>query len=83
MAHAIRTGLGFAALIFAAGCVSTSGVVLIGNGRYMITGHDSGTFNAGKDTIKPAKVAKAYCAKQSKKMVIQDVENVSVTFTCD
>jgi hypothetical protein len=82
MANGIVTASGLAALMLAAGCVSTSQVVLVGNGRYMITGQDTGEYNAGRDTLQPAKIAKAYCAKQSKKMVIVEIEKVSLTFTC-
>jgi hypothetical protein len=70
-------------LILTAGCASSPEVVLIGNGRYMISGQASGPLNAGKDTMEAAKAAKAYCAKQSKKMVIRNIENVSLTFSCE
>jgi hypothetical protein len=49
--------------------------------------------NAGKETIEATKEANAYCAKQSKQMVLKNldktgnaavfVENVSITFTCE
>jgi hypothetical protein len=80
----------FVALV---GCVSASEVQPIGNGRYMITGRASGGLNAGKETTEATKEANAYCAKQSKQMVLQNVdkqgnaavfgENVSLTFTCE
>ncbi len=70
-------------LIVTAGCVSSPEVALIGNGRYIITGRASGPLNAGPDTMEAAKAAKAYCAKQSKQAVIQNIENVSVTFSCE
>jgi len=70
-------------LIVTAGCASSPEVALIGNGRYIVTGRASGPLNAGPDTIEAAKAAKAYCAKQSKQVVIQNIENVSVTFSCE
>jgi hypothetical protein len=70
------------ALILAS-CASSSEIRSIGNGRYVITGRASGAYNAGKDTIEPAKAANAYCAKQSKQMVIRNIENVSITFSCE
>jgi hypothetical protein len=76
-----------------AGCVSTSEVVPIGDGRYMITGRASGGLNAGKETTEATKAANAYCAKQSKQMVLQDLdktgnaavfgENINLTFRCE
>jgi hypothetical protein len=76
-----------------AGCVSASEVVPIGNGRYMITGRASGGLNAGKETTEATKAANAYCAKQSKQMVLQNLdktgnaavfgENISLTFSCE
>jgi hypothetical protein len=75
--------MAFCLLILMAGCVSSPEVVLIGNGHYMVTGRASGPLNAGKDTMQAAKTAKAYCAKLSKQMVIQDIESVSITFSCE
>jgi hypothetical protein len=79
--------------ILIAGCVSASDVQPIGNGRYMITGRASGGLNAGKETTEATKEANAYCAKQSKQMVLQNLdktgdaaifgENVNITFTCE
>jgi hypothetical protein len=76
-----------------AGCVSASPVQPIGNGRYMITGRASGGLNAGKETTAAEADANAFCAKQSKHMVLQDLdktgnaavfgENISITFTCE
>jgi hypothetical protein len=81
------------ALTLLAGCVSTSEVVPIGDGRYMITGRASGGLNAGKETTEATKAANAYCAKQSKQMVLQDLdktgnaavfgENINLTFRCE
>ena len=81
----------FIALLF--GCVSSSEVVPIGNGRYLITGRASGGLNAGKETTEATKVANAYCATQSKQMVLQNLdktgnaavfgENINLTFTCE
>jgi hypothetical protein len=70
-------------LILTAGCASSPDIVLVGNGRYMVTGRSSGPLNAGGDTLEAAKAAKAYCAKQSKQMVIRNIESVSVTFSCE
>jgi hypothetical protein len=81
-----------AALMLAA-CVSSSEIQPIGNGRYMVTGRASGGLNAGKETTQATKEANAYCAKQGKQMVLQNLdktgnaavfgENVSLTFTCE
>jgi hypothetical protein len=83
------------AILFAlvAGCVSSSEVQPIGNGRYMITGRASGGLNAGKETTQATKDANAYCAKLGKQMTLQNLdktgnaavfgENVSLTFTCE
>jgi putative hemolysin len=80
-------------VLLLASCVSASEVVPIGNGRYMITGRASGGLNAGKETTEASKAASAYCAKQSKQMVLQNLdktgnaavfgENVNLTFTCE
>jgi hypothetical protein len=75
------------------GCVSASEVVPVGNGRYMITGRASGGLNAGKETAEATKAANAYCAKENKQMVLQNLdkegnaavfgENINLTFTCE
>ena len=70
-------------LILTAGCASSPEVVLVGNGRYLVSGRASGPLNAGGDTMEAAKAAKAYCAKQSKQMVIRNIESVSITFSCE
>jgi hypothetical protein len=78
----MKTGM-VCLLILTAGCASSPPVALVGNGRYMVTGHVSGPLNAGQDTMEAAKTAKAYCEKQSKQMVIHNIENVSITFSCE
>jgi hypothetical protein len=89
-----RMKLGVLALtVVIAGCVSSSEIQPIGNGRYMVTGRASGGLNAGKETTQVTKEANAYCAKQGKQMVLQNLdktgnaavfgENVSLTFTCE
>ena len=88
----IRIVVGLAAALLAS-CVSSSEVQPIGNGRYMITGRASGGLNAGKETTEATKVANAYCAKESKQMVLQNLnttgnaavfgENINLTFTCE
>lgn len=82
-----------AVALLTVGCVSSSEVVPIGNGRYMITGRASGGLNAGKETTAATKAANAYCAKQSKQMVLLNLdktgnaavfgENINITFTCE
>jgi len=82
-----------ALLVTICGCVSSSEVVPIGNGRYMITGRASGGLNAGKETTAATKEANAYCAKQSKQMLLQNLdktgnaavfgENIDLTFSCE
>jgi hypothetical protein len=81
------------AVLMIASCVSSSEVVPIGNGHYMITGRASGGLNAGKETTQATKAANAYCAKESKQMVLQNLdktgnaavfgENISLTFSCE
>jgi hypothetical protein len=93
MQHRLGVTITAGALALLAGCVSTSEVVPIGDGRYMITGRASGGVNAGKETTEATKEANAYCAKQSKQMVLQDLdktgnaavfgENVNLTFRCE
>jgi hypothetical protein len=93
MAHVLRATIVGGALALLASCVSTSEVVPIGDGRYMITGRASGGLNAGKETTEATKAANAYCAKQSKQMVLQDLdktgnaavfgENINLTFRCE
>src|SRR5450755_3539526 len=85
--------LTFVLAAFVAGCVSSSEIQPIGNGRYMITGRASGGLNAGKETTQATKEANAYCAKQGKQMVLQNLdkngnaaifgENINLTFTCE
>ncbi len=92
MAMISRIGVSLALAILAA-CVSSSEIQPIGNGRYMITGRASGGLNAGKETTAATKAANAYCAKQDKQMVLQNLdktgnaavfgENISITFTCE
>jgi hypothetical protein len=48
MAHGLSAAILFGAVALLAGCVSTSEVVPIGDGRYMITGRASGGLNAEK-----------------------------------
>ena len=50
----------------AAGCVSSSEVQPIGNGKYMVIGRASGGLNAGKETTEATKEANAYCSKIGK-----------------
>jgi len=76
-----------------AACVSSSEVVPVGNGRYLITGRASGGLNAGKETTEATKAANAYCARLGKKMILQNLdktgnaavfgENINLTFTCE
>jgi hypothetical protein len=83
MANGIRAVSGLTLLMLVAGCASSPEIALVGNGRYMVTGRASGPLNAGPDTLEAAKAAKAYCAKQSKQMVIRNIERVSITFSCE
>jgi hypothetical protein len=89
----MKYGVALSLCILIAGCVSASEVQPIGYGLYMVTGSASGGFNAGKETIEATKEANAYCAKQSKRMVLKNLdktgnaaifgESVSLTFTCE
>jgi hypothetical protein len=89
----MKYGVALSLCILIAGCVSASDVQPIGYGLYMVTGSASGGLNAGKETIEATKEANAYCAKQSKQMVLKNLdktgnaaifaENVSLTFTCE
>jgi hypothetical protein len=86
-------GFIFCSIALIGGCVSSSEVQPIGDGRYMITGRASGGLNAGKETTEATKAANAYCAKQSKQMVLQNLdktgnaavfgENINLTFRCE
>lgn len=60
--------------LIAAGCVTTSDVVPIGNHQFMLTGHASGGLNAGKGTAAAAQKASAYCSSQGKTMVMVNTE---------
>jgi len=83
----------FGVALILTGCVSASEVVPVGNGRYMITGRASGGLNAGKETTEATKEANAYCAKQNRRMVLQNLdktgnaavfgENINLTFSCE
>jgi hypothetical protein len=70
-------------LIVTAGCASSPKITLVGEGRYVVTGRASDPLNAGPDTLEATKAAKAYCAAQSKQMVVRSVEKVSLTFSCE
>jgi hypothetical protein len=89
----VKYGVALSLCILIPGCVSASDVQPIGYGLYMVTGTASGGLNAGKETIEATKEANAYCAKQSRQMVVKNLdktgnaavfgENVSITFTCE
>jgi len=93
MVNGIRREIALVGFAFVASCVSASEVQPIGDGRYMITGRASGGLNAGKETTEATKAANAFCAKQSKQMVLQNLdktgnaavfgENISLTFICE
>ena len=52
-------------------CAENSGVVAIGNGVYMISGHSAlASTSAGEEEATLAKIADAYCAKLGKTMVL-------------
>ena len=83
MANGFRNTAMITAMMLAAGCASSPEVTSVGNGHWMITGHSTGAYNAGADTLVVANAAKAWCAKQSKQMVVRDIVDVSVTFSCE
>jgi hypothetical protein len=93
MANGIRGAIGLVGFAPVASCVSASEIQPIGNGRFMITGRASGGLNAGKETTEATKAANSFCAKQSKQMVLQNLdetgnaavfgENISLTFICE
>lgn len=54
-----------------AACAENSGVVAIGNGVYMISGHSAmASTSSGEEEASLAKIADAYCAKLGKMMVM-------------
>jgi hypothetical protein len=79
--------------LIAAGCVTTSDVVPIGNNQFMLTGHASGGLNAGKGTAAAAQKASAYCSAQQKSLVVVNTdmhgmaavggESTNFIFRCD
>jgi hypothetical protein len=89
----MKYGVALSLCILIAGWVSASNVQPIGTGRYMVTARASGGLNAGKETTEATEAANAYCAKQSKRMVLQNLdktgnaaifgENVTITFACE
>ena len=78
-----RNALASAALMLFAGCASSPRVVPDGSGHYVITGRFTGAYNAGADTLLVAKTAKMFCAQQAKQMVVRNIENVSLMFSCE
>jgi hypothetical protein len=53
--------------------VSSSEIVPVGNGSYMIRGRASGGLNAGKGTTEAEQKANSFCASKGKQMVLQSL----------
>lgn len=74
------------------GCVSASEVVPAGRDSYMVSGSVHGGMMAGNSIIEATKTANAFCAKQSKMMIIRHAqtggdagfggEHSSLVFSC-
>jgi hypothetical protein len=86
--------IGFCAIaLLLEGCVTTSDVVPMAGGQYLVTGHASGGLNAGKGTATAAQKAAAYCAQQNRSMEIVSTEfhgvaavggeSTSLVFRCE
>jgi len=60
------------ALLFVAGCVSTSEIVPAGKDSYMVSGSANGGAVSGQSIIAATKQANEYCAKQGKVMQIRN-----------
>ena len=56
------------------GCVTSTEVVSIGPGTYMVTGHASGGLNAGKGLTAAAQKANEFCAQRHQTMVADKTE---------
>lgn len=74
------------------GCVSTSEVVPAGRDSYMVSGSVRGGMLAGNSVIEATKTANAFCAKQSRVMILRHTqtdgnagfggEHSSLLFSC-
>jgi hypothetical protein len=85
----------FAAIAIAAlltGCVTTSKIVPAGPDTYMISAANDACGNCAPAEIRANEQASAYCAKQSKSMVVNDTKDstfdigfgkrITLTFEC-
>lgn len=68
MSPNLLAGVGSIALV---GCVSTSEVVPMGRDSYMVQSTSRGGVAAGKERIEAVKTANAYCAAQTKHMIVR------------
>lgn len=74
------------------GCVTTSEVVPAGQDTYMVSAANDTCGNCTPPEIRVAQTASAYCAKQSKSMVVKETKDqtfdigfgkrVTLTFAC-
>jgi hypothetical protein len=65
----------FIIALMLAGCVGASEIVPMGKDSYLVTGHATGGWNAGKGMIDATKQANAYCAKQQRYMIVRRTDN--------
>jgi hypothetical protein len=82
----------FAAAVLLTGCVTTSKIVPAGTDTYMISAANDACGNCSPPEIRLTEQATAYCAKQSKAMVVKDTKDstfdigfgkrVTLTFEC-
>lgn len=56
------------------GCVSTSDIVPVGKDSYMVSGSGTGGLSYGKTLTAALKSANAYCAKESRFMIVRNEE---------
>ncbi len=76
-----------------AGCVSTSKVTPAVNGTYVVQGHAIGPWNVDKGRTKALKKANDYCAKEGKRLLLHNIDEVghaallgeraTITFECE
>lgn len=95
----MRTPIVIALTFAMAACTSTSDVVPMGNGVYMVSATSHGMLSGGEgnETADALKAANAYCDKQGKQMVARQADRQgagmqagvgiaitgSVEFTCE
>jgi hypothetical protein len=85
--------MGIASAAGLVGCVSTSKIMPMGGGIFVIQGRAVGPWNADKERAKALKKANDYCVKQGKRVVLHNIdetghaallgERATITFECE